>query len=317
MHIPDGFLDMKTAVSAGVLSAGAVGISLRRLKRTIPPRQIPMMGLSAAFIFAAQMINFPVAGGTSGHLLGGVLAAVLLGPGAAVIVMSTVIIVQCFLFADGGVLALGANIFNMAVVAPLTGFLLYRLAAGVIRGLRGRLIAAGVAAWVSTVAAAVCASGELAWSGTAPWSVAFPAMFHIHMLIGVGEGAITMVVLSAILASRPELVASGARGERSDIIAFVGYGLIVVAGLLVFVVPFASPWPDGLERVAALAGFDSKAVAPAGTSPLESYRFPGVHSLAASTIMSGAVGVIVVFVLAYVLSRSLIGGGRTIDPSSK
>ena len=122
MHIPDGFLDLKTAVATGVLSTAAVGISLRRLNGSLPRRKVPLMGLAGAFVFAAQMVNFPVAGGTSGHLMGGVLAAVLLGPAAGVVVITSVLIVQCLLFADGGIVALGANVFNMGVIGSAGGY---------------------------------------------------------------------------------------------------------------------------------------------------------------------------------------------------
>src|SRR5271157_2966654 len=138
MHIPDGFLDLKTAAATGVLSAAALGVSLRRLNGSLPRRNVPLMGLAGAFVFAAQMVNFPVAGGTSGHLIGGVLVAALLGPAAALVVLTTVLIVQCFLFADGGVLALGANIFNMGIVGGVGGYWIYRLVCGALPGTRGR-----------------------------------------------------------------------------------------------------------------------------------------------------------------------------------
>ena len=126
MHIPDGFIDGKTAAASAVISAVGVGLALRRVRRELPPRKIPLLGLSAAFLFAAQMVNFPVAGGTSGHLVGGALVAALLGPSAAVVVVTTVLIVQCFLFQDGGVTALGANIFNMAIINSVAGYVIYR-----------------------------------------------------------------------------------------------------------------------------------------------------------------------------------------------
>src|SRR3990172_7730516 len=127
MHIPDGFIDGKTAGATTALSLAGVGLALRRVKRELPPRKVPLLGLAAAFLFAAQMLNFPVAAGTSGHLIGGVLVAALLGPSAAVVVVTTVLIVQCFLFADGGVSALGANVFNMALLGAVGGYAIYRL----------------------------------------------------------------------------------------------------------------------------------------------------------------------------------------------
>ena len=137
-----------------------------------PPRRVPLLGLAAAFLFAAQMVNFPVAGGTSGHLVGGVLAAALLGPSAAIVVLTTVLIVQCFLFADGGVLALGANIFNMAIVGAAGGYAIYRVVCRALPGTRGQVAAVAFAGWCSTVLASICCAGQLAWSGTVAWPVA-------------------------------------------------------------------------------------------------------------------------------------------------
>ena len=138
MHIPDGFVDARTAVATGLIAGAGVGVALREVRRSLPPSRMPLLGVSAAFLFAAQMLNFPVAAGTSGHLVGGVLAVALLGPAAAVIVMTTVVVVQCLLFGDGGVTALGANVLNMAVVAPLVGYLPYRMLGRLLPGERGR-----------------------------------------------------------------------------------------------------------------------------------------------------------------------------------
>src|SRR4030081_3771696 len=126
MHLPDGFLDAKTALLSSGLEAGGVAIALRQVRSNLESRRVPMLGLAGAFVFAAQMLNFPVAGGTSGHLIGGVLCSVLLGPSAAVLVIACVLVVQCLAFSDGGLLALGANVFNMAVVNSVGGYLLYQ-----------------------------------------------------------------------------------------------------------------------------------------------------------------------------------------------
>jgi cobalt/nickel transport system permease protein len=156
MHIPDGFLDAKVIAATAALAAIGVGAAWRQTKKNLPQRQIPLLGLAAAFVFAAQMLNFPVAGGTSGHLLGAVLISVLLGPSAAVIVMTAVLVVQCFLFADGGVLALGANVFNMAVMGTLVGNAVYRMALHILGGERGRIAAVAIGSWSSVMAAAIC-----------------------------------------------------------------------------------------------------------------------------------------------------------------
>lgn len=307
MHIPDGFLDAKTIASTTVFSVGGIGAALRQLKLDLTSREIPMIGLAAAFIFAAQMVNFPVVGGTSGHLIGAVLACVLLGPSAAVIVLTAVLVVQCFLFADGGVLALGANVFNMAIVGSLSGYAVYRLVRKLFPGRQGMLAAVAFASWCSTVCASIMCAGELAWSGTVSWSVAFTAMANVHMLIGIGEGLITTLVVAAVARTRPELLdeskALTPSGRRGSLVVT---GALVVLGVLLFVVPFASPWPDGLERVAETLGFQQKAFTnPMVSSPIAGYTVPGIGSPVAATVFAGIVGAAVVFGLSMLLARLL------------
>jgi cobalt/nickel transport system permease protein len=308
MHIPDGFLDTKTAVASGVIATAGLGIALRSVRRTLPEKRIPLIGLTSAFVFAAQMLNFPVAGGTSGHLIGAVLAAVLLGPSAAVLVLSSVLILQCLLFADGGVTALGANIVNMAIIAPGVGYGVYRLVRGMAgNGQRGILFATAFAAWCSTVAASLACAGQLASSGTVAWRVAFPAMVNIHMLIGAGEALITTLVIAALCRARPELLLSESQpllkpryGELT------AYGLLVSLGLAIFVAPFACGWPDGLEKVATVLRFESRAVVkPLLPSPLPDYAVPGVNSAVLSTVLAGCLGTLAAFALAYLLARFL------------
>ena len=307
MHIPDGFLDAKTVLVTGALSVAGVGLALRQVRKELPPRRVPLLGLSAAFLFAAQMVNFPVAGGTSGHLLGGVLVAALLGPAAGVVVLTTVLIVQCFLFADGGVTALGANVFNMALVGTVGGWAIYRTVSRCLPGVRGQVAAVAFAGWCSTVLAALGCAGQLAWSGTVQWSVAVTAMAGIHMLIGLGEGLIGALVFLAITRTRPELVSSpGENPAPSRIGGVVGFGLVVSIGLAVFVAPFACPWPDGLERVAAKLGFEHKAGGAILPAPLADYALPGCKSPVVATAVAGAAGALVVFGLALLLSRALV-----------
>ncbi len=307
MHIPDGFLDAKTAVTTGVLATAGLGLALAAVRRTVPPRRIPLIGLAAAFVFAAQMLNFPVAGGTSGHLIGAVLAAVLLGPAAAVLVMSAVLILQCLMFADGGVTALGANLFNMALVAPTVGYVVYRVLRRVAgEGLRGRLFATAFAAWSSTVAAALSCAGQLALSGTVPLRAALPAMGGVHMFIGLGEAVITTLVVAAVARARPELLLEPAGpGPRPRLGELAARGLLVALALALFVAPFASRWPDGLERVAATLGFEHRAAPPVLASPLRDYRFPGIGSAALATGIAGGAGTLVAFVLAWLLATLL------------
>jgi cobalt/nickel transport system permease protein len=306
MHIPDGFLDAKTAVATGCLAAAGVGVALRQARRDLPPRRVPLLGLAAAFIFAAQMLNFPVLAGTSGHLIGGVLAAVLLGPNAAAVVMTSVLILQCFLFNDGGVTALGANIFNMAIIAPLCGYGIYRAVHRCIGGLRGQLMAAAFAAWCATVLAAVSCAGQLALSGKSAWSNVFPAMAGMHMLIGIGEGLITALVLVAVARVRPELIEEGAPEPlHQNYGEVLVYGALVALGLATFVAPFACGWPDGLEKVAATIGFEHHASAPLLPAPLADYAIPGIESARWTTAVVGGAGTVLAFILAWGLARAL------------
>lgn len=308
MHIPDGFLDARTAVATSVLATAGLGLALRSVRRTVPPRRIPLIGLAAAFVFAAQMLNFPVAGGTSGHLTGAVLAAVLLGPGAAVLVMSAVLILQCLIFADGGITALGANLFNMALVAPAAGYGVYRLLRGIAgEGMRSRLFATAFAAWCSTIAAAISCAGQLALSGTVPLRMALPAMGGIHLVIGLGEALITTLVVAAVARARPELLfeqtGPGLRPRYGELAA---RGVLIALGLAFFVAPFASGWPDGLERVAATLGFEHRATATTAlAAPLPDYTIPGLGSAARSTAIAGAAGALVAFGLAWLLAALL------------
>lgn len=310
MHIPDGFLDVKTVVTAAALAGVGLAVALRQAQHELPPRRVPLLGLGAAFVFAAQMVNFPVAGGTSGHLIGAALVAALLGLPAAVIVMATVLIAQCFLFADGGVTALGANGFNMAVVAPAAGLLVFRAVSRVLPGVRGKVAAMAFAGWCSTVASALACAGQLAWSGTVGWAVGLPAMTGIHMIIGLGEGAISALVYFAVVRARPELVAGGTAGAaEGGARGLLRYGLLATLGVVLFVAPWACPWPDGLEAVAAKLGFEHAAQA-AAPAPMPDYVFPGIASPGVATAAAGAVGSVVVFGLAVLLSRIVVRAKR-------
>jgi cobalt/nickel transport system permease protein len=277
-----------------------------------------LLGLAAAFLFAAQMVNFPVAGGTSGHLVGGVLAAALLGPSAAIVVLTTVLIVQCFLFADGGVLALGANIFNMAIVGAAGGYAIYRAMCRVLPGTRGQVAAVAFAGWCSTVMASICCAGQLAWSGTIAWPVAFTAMTSVHMAIGVGEGLISALVFLAIQRVRPDLTGevTGAEPVRPWG-ELVRYGLLAALGVAIFVAPFACPWPDGLESVAAKLGFEHKTAQRIVRAPAANYQIPGVHWAAGATALAGAAGAVVAFGLSLLLARSLVRQGEGDAPPAK
>lgn len=318
MHIPDGFIDAKTVATTAALSAGSLGLALRHVRRVMPPRRVPLLGLSAAFLFAAQMLNFPVVAGTSGHLIGGVLVAALLGPSAAVVVLTAVLIVQCFLFQDGGVLSLGANVFNMAVLGACGGWLVFRGICAIIPGPRGRVTAVAFAGWISTLLASAGCAGQLAWSGKVGWEAVFTAMTGIHLIIGVGEGLISGMVYAAVQRARPELVnpiipePEGRRSKETLI-----YGLLVSLGLAVFLAPFACPWPDGLEEVAEKLGFAQSAVVPSVPAIAPDYMFPGIASAPLATAVAGAVGCVIVFGVSLLLARMLIPASRQSAPGER
>ncbi len=208
MHIPDGFLNAATAAGTYVISAGGVAYGLRRLAGKLGEKQVPLVGVMAAFIFAAQMLNFPVAGGTSGHLVGGALAAIVLGPWTGLLVMTCVLLIQTIIFQDGGLTALGANILNMGIIGVFVGYFVYSLVLKVLKG-KGFAEAVGgfAAGWASVFMAAVACALELSFSGTSPLVVALPAMAGIHALIGIGEGLITALILGFVRATRPDLLA--------------------------------------------------------------------------------------------------------------
>jgi cobalt/nickel transport system permease protein len=207
LHAPDGFFSLPLAVAGYVVVALVIAFAIRRTHSELNERMVPMMGVMAAFIFAAQMINFPVAGGTSGHLIGGALAAIILGPWAAILVMTAVVGLQALLFQDGGLVVLGINLFNMSIVSVLAGYAVYFIARKVGSPSRRTLFIGGFfSAWISVMMAAVFTAFALAFSGTSPLSLALPALAAVHALIGLGEGLITVFALSFIRAARPELL---------------------------------------------------------------------------------------------------------------
>lgn len=207
MHIPDGFLDGTVATATTVAAAGAVGYALTRAGKDLDERKVPLIGVTAAFVFAAQMLNFPVAAGTSGHFLGAALAAILLGPWLACIVMTVVLAGQALVFADGGISALGANVLNMGVLGALGVGLLMLAARRVLPSTRTSLLAvSGAGAFLAVMAGAAATAVELAWSGTVPLHLVLPAMLGVHVAIGVGEALITVTAVAAIAATRPDLI---------------------------------------------------------------------------------------------------------------
>ena len=303
LHIPDGFLSIAVSLVFWGVAIAFIAVAARRVHDDFDDRQTPLMGILAAFIFAAQMLNFPIAGGTSGHLLGGALAAIILGPWAAILVMAAVIAAQALLFQDGGFLVMGANIFNMGILTALIGFGLYRSA---LRGsARVKLMVAGAAAWLSVMAGALSTSLQLWLSDTAALEVVMPAMLGVHAFIGVGEALITAGALAFLLKTRPDLLSDAemrGRGGRGWIAAGVMITLFTV-----ILAPLASANPDGLERVAENLGFiHAGQDAPFQIFP--DYTLPFLGETPLSTILAGAIGAAVagaVVVLAVrVLRRS-------------
>jgi cobalt/nickel transport system permease protein len=300
LHIPDGFLSLVIALIFWGITIIMVGIAISKTNKTLGEKQVPLMGIMAAFIFAAQMLNFPVAGGTSGHFLGGALAAMVLGPWAGILVMTAVIAVQGLLFQDGGLLVMGANIFNMGLLTAMIGFGLYRSVSG--RSKRTRLIVAGVAAWLAVVASALVASLQLWLSGTSRLEIVVPAMLGVHVLIGLGEALITVAALSFIEQTRPDLVnekGTVAKGGRGWV-----YAGVIISLFAVLLSPLASANPDGLERVAEDMGFLHMGQA-APYQILPDYTIPFLGQTALSTIVAGAVGALVVLGIVIVVGQSL------------
>jgi cobalt/nickel transport system permease protein len=300
LHIPDGFLSVGVAAVCWILTIVGVGLALQRSGRELGERQVPLMGVLAAFIFAAQMLNFTVAGGTSGHLIGGALAAVLLGPWAGILTMTTVVSIQALLFQDGGLLVMGANILNMGIIATLVAYGVYRGVMALAKGQRWGLFVGGFgAAWLSVVISAVATTIQLAFSGTSPLTVALPAMTIVHVIIGIGEGLITVGALAFVAAARRDLLEPVVLPSGGLRWAAVG---LVIALAVTLLTPLASPHPDGLERVAKDLGF----IETAQDAPYEivpDYVFPGISNKALATIAAGITGTLVVAGIALGIAR--------------
>ncbi|MFG2023157.1 energy-coupling factor ABC transporter permease [Streptomyces sp. NPDC048825] len=318
MHVPDGFINAPVSLATGVVAAGAVAVSLRGARRELDERTAPLAGLVAAFIFAVQMLNFPVAAGTSGHLLGGALAAILVGPYTGVLCVSVVLLMQGILFADGGLTALGVNITIMAVVTTVVGYAVFR---GLVKLLpkkrRSITVSAFIAAVLSVPASAAAFTLVYAIGGTTdvPIGQVLTAMVGVHVLIGIGEATITALTVGAVIAVRPDLV-YGARGLTAPLKLRVNGELVdapaaepapvaarsprkvwlaglaaslVLAGFVSF---YASASPDGLEKVAADKGIDAKTEDHAAAdSPLADYGIEGITDSRVSGGLAGAIGV--------------------------
>jgi cobalt/nickel transport system permease protein len=310
VHIPDGFLDAKTCVGTFCVAGAGLAFALRQTNARWSDKTVPLMGVMSAFLFAGQTINFPIAGGTSGHLQGGVLAAIFLGPYGAALVMATVLFVQCFLFQDGGVTALGANLTNMSLVGVLIGYGVFRQLHHWFRSPCGTLAAAAAASWVSVVVASIACSIELAGARTVPLNAVLPAMTISHAVIGIGEAFITAGMVSFVLKVRPDLVynpepifAGGAVLDKPPM-PYLVPGLLLSLGMVLLVTPFASALPDGLESLAARFHFQDHA-RQIFISPLREYVFPGVQFGWLATSLAAGIGVLATFMTAWGVGRWL------------
>ena len=300
LHIPDGFLTIVVSLIFWLITILMVGLAVSKTNRSLGEKQVPIMGVMAAFIFAAQMLNFPIAGGTSGHFLGGALAAIVLGPWAGILVMTAVVGIQALLFQDGGLLVMGANIFNMGILTAVIGYGLYRLV--IHQKKRIRLAMAGGGAWIATMAAALITSLQLWLSGTTRLEIVLPAMLGVHALIGLGEALITVAALAYIEQTRPDILDlnnPAKEGGLGWIVAGVGISLLAV-----LISPLASGNPDGLEKVAADLGFLGSGL-DAPYQILPDYSIPFLGDTALSTIIAGVVGATVLIGLVVLLGRNL------------
>jgi len=309
MHIPDGFVSGTINSATAIIAVSTLAFSVARVKQEFKDKAfaVPLLATLAAFVFAAQMLNFPIGGGTSGHFLGAVTAAALLGPWSACIILSVVLVIQGLLFGDGGITALGSNILNMGIIGGILTFPIMRGIRTLLpAGRNGFFISAAVASWASIVLASSFCALELALSGTSPLKVAFPAMVGTHAIIGIGEAMITVAILTAVVMARPDIVPAWAKLDkttlpsqmRKSIWGLAGAGLAVAIMLALVGSPFASKSPDGLEKVAEERGF-----VEAGTKDkvvwtnilFPEYKIESIESENISTSLAGLIGTIAVF----------------------
>jgi cobalt/nickel transport system permease protein len=299
MHLPDGYLSDPVCFAATVASAASLAGCVMGLRRSQQPLRTQTIAVIAAGIFAAQMVNFPIATGTSGHVIGAALAAILCGPWAAALCMTVVIALQALLFADGGVMALGANVLNMGVIAPLVAAIVYRaaLSRSASPSAYGNLLAAFVASFASVVAAALACTIELALSGTQQASVVLVPMLSVHALIGIAEGLITVAALAAIART------VRAFPQTKNHPAIAGFAVAVLGVMLL--APIASSAPDGLERVAGDFGISNFASSN-WTGVAADYAMPGISWEFLAIALAGLLGIVAVFVSMTIVSRAAL-----------
>ena len=297
MHVPDGFMNVTMSAATGVISFGTLWAYIRSAKDLIADKFIALTGMMSALIFVLQMINFPVAAGTSGHLLGGALAVIVLGPRLGLICLSVVVIIQSLLFADGGLSALGVNVLNMAIVTSATSWFIVKYWVKFIGKNRTSIISVSVIAGIlSVVFSSIAFTIQYAIGGTIsiPVGTVLIAMVTTHLIIGLGEGIITALIITLLMRVRPDLVYAYDRSEENTTKVSI-YGLFIILILLLsLVTPFASSSPDGLESVAEEFGFTQT---DGVVLLLEDYGIDAINNNFLSTVLSALLGVSVVAVL--------------------
>ena len=294
MHVPDGFINAQVSAASGIISLGTLWAYVRSAKNLVADKLIALTGMMSALIFVLQMINFPIAAGTSGHLMGGALAVIVLGPSLGVICISIVVVIQSLLFADGGLSALGVNVLNMAIVTSLTGWLSITFWKKVFGDTRVSLISGSVVAGLlSMVFSSIAFVLEYAVGGTVsvPLGSVLVAMISTHLFIGLGEGIITALIVSLLLRVRSDLVYVNSNKNNSNNLS-TSYGIFILLILsLTLITPYASSSPDGLESVASEFGFEET---DGIVLLLEDYGISSINNNFVSTVASAFLGVLAI-----------------------
>ena len=307
MHVPDGFINAQVSVATGVISLGTLWAYIRNAKNLVADKLIALTGMMSALIFVLQMINFPIAAGTSGHLLGGALAVIVLGPSLGIICISIVVVIQSLLFADGGLSALGVNVLNMAIITSLTGWLTITFWKKLFGDSQFTLISGSViSGLLSVVFSSIAFVMEYAIGGTVsvPLGSVLIAMISTHLFIGLGEGVITALIISLLLRVRSDLVYANTKKDKSNNLS-TSYGIFIVLILsLTLITPYASSSPDGLESVASNFGFEET---DGVVLLLEDYGISSVNNNFVSTILSALLGIVSIAGLSTLFFRKKSG----------
>ena len=307
MHVPDGFINAQVSAATGIISLGTLWAYIRNAKNLVADKLIALTGMMSALIFVLQMINFPIAAGTSGHLLGGALAVIVLGPSLGVICISIVVVIQSHLFADGGLSALGVNVLNMAIITSLTGWFTITLWKKIFGESQFTLISGSViAGLLSVVFSSIAFVLEYAIGGTVsvPLGNVLIAMISTHLLIGLGEGIITALIVSLLLRVRSDLVYVNSKKNKSNTLS-TSYGVFIALILsLTLVTPYASSSPDGLESVASDFGFEET---DGVVLLLEDYGISSINNNFVSTTLSALLGVLAIAGLGTLFFRNKSG----------